>query len=108
MAGPTPDDLPVPGNLPDAMKGYAPHPAQVIRDLEHASLAGREDDIPKRHPLEDVTVAIMIADLEPTPTEVLVPPYSTQQLMDGYHGAVGVREMLRKGIIGAARPWGRF
>jgi hypothetical protein len=108
MAGPAPDHLPVPCNLPDAMKGYAPHPPQVIRDLEHVSPAGRENDIPKRHPLEDVAVAIMIADLEPAPTEVLVPPYSTQQLMNGYHGAVGVREMLRKGTIGEARPWGRF
>jgi hypothetical protein len=95
MAGPAPDHLPVPDDLPNAMKGYPPHPAKVIRNLEHLPFSGREGDLPKRHPLEGMVVAIVIADLEPAFAELVVPPYSVQQLMDGYHRVVGIREMLR-------------
>jgi hypothetical protein len=90
------------------MKGYPPHPAEVIRDLEHLPLSGREGDLPKRHPLEAIVVAIVITDLEPTFAELVVPPYSIQQLMDGYHRVAGIREMLRDRKLKASVDQGPF
>jgi hypothetical protein len=95
MAGPAPDDLPVPDDLPNAMKGYPPHSAKVIRDLEHLPFSGREGDLPKGHPLEGMVVAILIANLETTFAELVVPPYSVQQLMNGQHRVAGDREAWR-------------
>jgi hypothetical protein len=108
MAGPAPDDLPVPDHLPNAMKGYSSHPAKDIRDLEHLPFSGREGDLPKRHPLEGMVAAIVIADLEPTFAELVVPPYPVQQLMNGYHRAVGLREVLRSRMLRASAEYVSF
>ena len=86
-SGLTPDELAIPVNLPDTVKGNSLDLAGFIGQFERAAFSRRKSDLLQGDTVDRAFLPIENANLEPGSAEFLVPPDSVQQFMDRRHGS---------------------